>query len=122
MMNLQISRSEAAKELLNRRAIRRSFISWAQFYGVEPAKHQRLLIEKLEAVANGLIPRLAIFMPPGSAKSTYGSILFPPWFLASNPQANVIAASHTSELAEKWGRKVRNLVTEHGKTLGLQLA
>jgi predicted phage terminase large subunit-like protein len=61
-------------------------------------------------------------MPPGSAKSTYGSILFAPWFLASRPECAVIAASHTSELAEKWGRKVRNLVIEHGNTLGLSLS
>lgn len=81
-----------------------------------------MLIDRLEAVAGGDVPRLAVFMPPGSAKSTYGSILFPPWFLSSRPTANVIAASHTSELAEKWGRKVRNIIGEHGQTLGLQLS
>ena len=60
-------------------------------------------------------------MPPGSAKSTYGSVLFPPWFMA-NAQANVLAASHTTELAEKWGRRVRNIVNEHSLTLGISPA
>ena len=74
----------------------------------------RLLIHNLERLAAGEIDRLAVFMPPGSAKSTYSSILFPPWFLAQKPKASILAASHTTELAEKWGRRVRNLVTEHG--------
>lgn len=60
-------------------------------------------------------------MPPGSAKSTYASVLFPPWLMA-NAAVNVLAASHTTELAEKWGRRVRNLVNEHSNTLGIGLA
>lgn len=35
---------------------------------------------------------------------------------------NVLAASHTTELAEKWGRRVRNAISEHGLVLGSQLA
>jgi hypothetical protein len=60
-------------------------------------------------------------MPPGSAKSTYASILFPPWLLA-NANCNILAASHTTELAEKWGRRIRNLISEHSSTLGISLA
>lgn len=58
-------------------------------------------------------------MPPGSAKSTYASILFPPWLMQRQQKANVLAASHTTELAEKWGRRVRNIVNEHSVTLGI---
>lgn len=36
--------------------------------------------------------------------------------------ANVLAASHTTELAEKWGRRVRNLITEHTNELGIALS
>ncbi len=57
-------------------------------------------------------------MPPGSAKSTYGSKLFAAWFMA-NVSSNVLAASHTTELAEKWGRWVRNCINEHSLTLGI---
>ena len=73
-------------------------------------------------MTRGEIDRLAIFMPPGSAKSTYTSALFPPWYLAQNPDKSVIAASHTAELAERWGRRVRNLVAEHGPRLGFAIA
>lgn len=58
-------------------------------------------------------------MPPGSAKSTYASVLFPPWLMQKQPQANILAASHTTELAEKWGRRVRNIVNEHSIELGI---
>jgi hypothetical protein len=67
----------------------------ARLCGFEPARHHLLLIEALEKVARGElprlalekvargeIPRLAVFMPPGSAKSTYASVLFPPWLMA----------------------------------------
>lgn len=63
-----------------------------------------------------------VFMPPGSAKSTYTSILFPAWFLAQADAGNVIAASHSTELAERFGRKVRGLVREHVKALGYGLS
>jgi predicted phage terminase large subunit-like protein len=76
----------------------------------------------LERVARGEISRLAIFMPPGSAKSTYASVLFPPWFLANEPGSSILAASHTIELAEKWGRRVRNLTAEYPGTLGIALS
>src|SRR5215470_10903827 len=104
------------------RAIRRSLTEWSRYCGFEPALHHSLLIRNLERLASGEIDRLAVFMPPGSAKSTYASILFPPWFLARAPQCAIIAASHTTELAEKWGRRIRNLIVEHGPTLGIALA
>lgn len=60
-------------------------------------------------------------MPPGSAKSTYASVLFPPWLMAT-AAGSVLAASHTTELAEKWGRRVRNLIAEHSNVLNITLA
>jgi hypothetical protein len=117
-MNLQLSRSEAATELIHRRSIRRSLTEFARLCGFEPASHHQLLIAELEKVARGETPRLAVFMPPGSAKSTYASKLFAAWFMA-NASGNVLAASHTLELAEKWGRWVRNCINEHSLTLGI---
>ena len=105
-----------------RKRIRRSFSSWARAAGFEPAPHHRLLASKLIKVSRGKLDRLAVFMPPGSAKSTYGSILFLAWYLARHPNHSILAASHTTELAEKWGRRVRNLLEEYGPTLGLAIA
>lgn len=61
-------------------------------------------------------------MPPGSAKSTYGSVLFPPWLMQRKRDWNILAASHTTELAEKWGRRIRNLISEHSVALDIELA
>ena len=53
---------------------------------------------------------MAIFMPPGSAKSTSASILFSPRYLSHAPgdrlarTRNVLAGSHTAELAARFGR------------------
>lgn len=121
-MNLQVSRPEAAKELLNRRLIRRSLTEYARYKGFEPAQHHKLLIAELEKVARRETRRLAVFMPPGSAKSTYASILFPPWLMQYWLNTSVLAASHTTELAEKWGRRVRNAVNDDGLVLGIGIS
>ena len=65
---------------------------------------------------------LLIFAPPGSAKSHHVSVVFPPWWMARNAGGNIIAASHSSELAAKWGRRVRNLISAHSAVLGAALA
>jgi len=79
-------------------------------------------MSKLIRVSRGEIQRLAVFMPPGSAKSTYSSVLFPAWYLARHPTHAILAASHTSELAEKWGRRVRNLIEEYGPDLEITIS
>lgn len=108
--------------MLRRRALRASLTQWSKHAGFEPAAHHALLLDKLAAVERGEIDRLAVFMPPGSAKSTYASVVFPPWFLARNPGAALIAASHTQELADHWGRRVRNLIGQESRTLGIELS
>ena len=108
-----------------RRRVRASLAEWAGLalapQGFAPARHHRMLMEALEASSAGSADRLMVLMPPGSAKSTYASLLFPPWFLGRHPRAQVIAASHTAGLAEAFGRGVRGLVLEHGARLGYGL-
>lgn len=106
---------------LKYRRLKGSFTEWCELCGYQPAAHHRVLIRELEKVARGETRNLAVFMPPGSAKSTYSSILFPPWLLA-NSQWNVLAASHTIDLARRWGRRVRNLVVDHRDDLRIDLA
>ncbi len=117
-----IDPSYAAALMLERSAARSSLSSWSRLCGFEPAQHHELIISKLEAVARGEIRRLAIFLPPGAAKSTYSSVLFPPWFLAQRSGASILCASCNKRLADKFGRLSRNLIDEHSKTLGYTLA
>src|SRR3977135_204523 len=87
---LDISPALVAEMLLKRRRVRRSLIEWCRNCGYEPAPHHRLLIDRLEGVARGDIKRLAVFMPPGSAKSTYGSVLFPHHVWANAPHHAIL--------------------------------
>jgi predicted phage terminase large subunit-like protein len=90
-------------------------------FGQKPAQHHVLLLEALEDVASGKSDRLMVLMPPGAAKSTYASVLFPAWWLAKRPRGAVIAAAHTGNLARLFGGQVRTLLREHGAWLGCGL-
>lgn len=76
------------------------------------AAHHQLLIAKLEAVERGDINRLMVFMPPGSAKSTYASVLFPVWFMGRKRRRNTILGTYASDLARKIGRRARSVVKQ----------
>ncbi len=76
---------------------------------VVPAEHHILLLHTLHRVAKGEIKRLMIFMPPGSAKSTYASVVFPTWQMGVRPGFNLIHTTYGSDLAKKFGRKCRSI-------------
>lgn len=61
-------------------------------------------------------------MPPGSAKSTYASVLFPAWWFAQHPRSSVISASHSLGLAKHFSRRVRGLILENQNYLGFGMA
>jgi len=86
-----------------------------------PARHHRALIARLEDVAEGRCDRLMVQMPPGSAKSTYGSVLFPAYFLKRYTRGQVLATAHTASLAHHFGRQVRRVIAENENWLGLGL-
>ncbi len=121
----KLADSSTASERGVRDKVRGSLHEWALMalapQGHGPAAHHRLLIRELEGLAAGSWDRLMLLLPPGSAKSTYASLLFPPWFLANRPWSHVIAASHTASLARSFGRGVRTLIQEHESRLGLWL-
>jgi hypothetical protein len=101
----ELARREAAKRHLlsfRRRLTDNFLVNW----------HHRVLCEKLEAAVNGDLKRLIVSMPPRSGKSFLISEALPPWFFGKNPSKNVIAASYGQELAENFGRKVRNIMQD----------
>ena len=121
MNSQQLLKTRAAEELLRRRKIRNDFVEFCRLVGYEPAPHHIYLAAKLSETINN--PKtLLVFMPPGSAKSTYSSMLFPTWYLCQENSGNILAASHSNELAERFGRKVRGYVKEFGTVLGYGLS
>jgi predicted phage terminase large subunit-like protein len=100
------------KELEQRSQASQSLASYIDYLGITPAPstHHRLLIEKLEAITRGDIQRLMVWMPPGSAKSTYASVLFPPYYMGRHATTPILGVSNTTELAERFSRRARNIV------------
>jgi len=80
---------------------------WPEFIS---GNHHRIVAEKLEQIAKGEIKRLIINMPPRHTKSEFASFLFPAWMIGRNPAMKIIQATHTTELAVNFGRKVKNLI------------
>lgn len=103
----------AAEELLRRRKAKESLEAWMRYRGSphKPALHHKLLIAELEMVERGETRNLMFNLPPGSAKSTYGSVEFPAWYMGRNPEKLIIGTANTDELAEVFSRRVRNIVS-----------
>lgn len=93
---------------------RRSLLRFTEYTNplYQRANHHEQIAAKLEAVERGEIDRLMIFMPPRHGKSELASKRFPAWCLGRNPQRQIIAASYNSDLANDFGRNVRNIVAE----------
>ncbi len=78
--------------------------------GFIEGQHHRIIAEKLERIAKGELKRLIVNMPPRHSKSEFASFLMPAWFLGRNPKLKIIQATHNTELAVRFGRKVRDLM------------
>lgn len=109
---LPISPQQAATELLRRRAARTKFTNFCEYIAPEepPATHHKLICNACDRVTAGEIRRLLIFMPPGSAKSTYASVRFPAFFLGKYSKKSIICTGYGDDLVISFGRKVRNIV------------
>lgn len=120
---------QAALELIRRRRGRASLVGYANaieipgkpatddpdewlFKPVELglAAHHLLLMQVIERAASRRYGRFMVFMPPGSAKSTFASVVAPTYFMGRNPGTKIILASYGSDLARKHGRKARQIV------------
>ena len=110
--NLRISRQEAAKELLRRRAARTGLIGFTEYTlpSYQSAWHHILIANKLDAVARGEIDRLMINMPPRHGKSELASRRFPAMLLGVKPELSIISASYNMDKASEFGGEVRDIV------------
>ncbi len=88
-------------------------LSASHEYKWAPARHLNYLSEKLTAVANGDIRRLAISMPPRSGKSRLLTS-FVAWYLGHHPARRMIWAASEHTLASKMGQEARDMLTDVG--------
>ena len=131
MTSSPVSPAAAARELLRRRRARADLRAFARaievpgrpasddddgwiFSPIETAlaAHHDLLLRELQRTMSTPYGRLMVFMPPGSAKSTYCSVVAPTWFMGREPERRVILASYGSDLARRHGRRARQVARQ----------
>ena len=105
---------EQLKRLDTRDLARDKFMEYAKhvYDGFIEGRHHKIIAEKLEAIAEGKLKRLIVNMPPRHSKSEFASYLMPSWFLGRNPKLKIIQATMNTELAVRFGRKVRDLIAD----------
>lgn len=76
----------------------------------QQAEHHRLILREMQKCMQTPHGRLMIMAPPGSAKSTYATVVGPSWYLGQQPNRRVILASYGGDLARRHGRRTRQLL------------
>ena len=128
-MNSSLSPAEAAAEVLRRDRAAETLSEFALAIDVpgkpatededewifEPveskvALHHLVLMNLLDFVHSRRVLNAMVFMPPGSAKSTYASVVFPAYAMGKRAGSRVILASYASAIAWKQSRRTRQIV------------
>lgn len=134
---LAIPRHVAASELLRRRRARTSMVDYARYIDVPGAPlvegdddtelfrpvethlapHHELILQATERCINRHRGRTMLFLPPGSAKSTYATVVAPTHAMGRIPGFKVIGVSYGTDLARKFGRRMRSIVKQRAYEL-----
>ncbi len=128
---MQPSPQEAAAELLRRRKARTDLVAYARYIEVPGAPlsdeedaedfapvetvlaaHHELILRATERCIRRHSGRSMLFLPPGSAKSTYATVVAPTYAMGSMPGFKVIGVSYGSDLARKFGRRARSIIRQ----------
>ena len=129
MQSLQLRPEQAAAVLLDRRNCRRDLELFSSRVPVpgsplidaddnariplietQQAAHHKLILREMQKCMSTPHGRLMIMAPPGSAKSTYASVVAPTWYLGTQQDRRVILASYGDDLARRHGRRTRQLL------------
>ena len=99
----KLTQREVARYLLSLRDASDSFLGLVKLMQTDwdLADFQLELIDALDQLEKGTLgtDNLLITMPPRHAKSTFGTVLFPSYFMARNPHRYVMSCSYNSQLA-----------------------
>lgn len=91
---------------------RKKFLSFVKYVWPDAllGAHHEKMADAFDRVVSGKLKRLIINMPPRHTKSEFASYLLPAFVMGHKPDTKIIEATHTGELAVRFGRKVRNLM------------
>ncbi|MEZ5422934.1 MAG: phage terminase large subunit [Pyrinomonadaceae bacterium] len=105
-----------AEKPAKKKRINTNFASWLKGSGPKGWKwdlpHQRFVCEKLDQVTRGEAQRLMVFMPPRHGKSELVTIRYAAWRIARDPKLNIILASYSQKLANRFSRRVKRIVEQ----------
>lgn len=85
------------------------------------APHLDIIDRIYQRIAAGERIRAMVTMPPRAGKSRRTSRWGPTWYLRRQPDHRFMLASYAAHLADDHGRWIRNTITEHAPTLGIDL-
>jgi predicted phage terminase large subunit-like protein len=121
-------RQTAALELLRRKRARTSLVEYARSIDIPGAPivedaleghykpvdttmalHHIIISNRIQQTMEKPFGRLMILAPPGSAKSSYASVVAPAWKLSQQAGYRIILASYAQEIANKQSRKARSV-------------
>lgn len=102
----------AAAELLRRRMARRHLVDFAKYTmpDYQPVWYHRLIGERIAGMITGNARRLIVSLPPRHGKSELISRRLPAFLLGINPDASIIAASYSADLASRNNRDVQRVM------------
>jgi len=128
-MMQELTQQQAAAILLERKLAREDLVTFAARVPVpgsptadaeessriplietEQAAHHKLILRAMQTCMETRHGRLMIMAPPGSAKSTYASVVAPTWYLGREKNRRIILACYGDDLARKMGRRTRQLL------------
>ena len=72
--------------------------------------HHQIIAHEFTNIAADKKGRLIINMPPRHTKSEFASVYFPAWIIGKYPKMKIMQVSHNTELAVRFGSKVRNII------------
>jgi predicted phage terminase large subunit-like protein len=130
---MNLTPQDAARHLLRLKAAEDSFLGWVRLHFPQwdlPDFHLTMIdaLDRLEKNVldshfnltpaqkdeTDCVPvrNILITMPPRHGKSTYGSVIYPSYFMSRKPSRFLMSTSYNSQLATDFGRQVRSLVNE----------
>jgi len=108
-LKLDILNSHKKKKISK---IRSDFLEFVKFIWPDFIEgfHHKKVSDQFNKLKSGEVKRLIINMPPRHTKSEFASYFLPAWMIGNDPKLKIIQATHTAELAVRFGRKTKNLI------------
>jgi len=108
-LKLDILNSHKKKQVSK---IRGNFLEFVKFIWPDFIEgfHHKKVSDQFNKLKSGEVKRLIINMPPRHTKSEFASYFLPAWMIGNDPKLKIIQATHTAELAVRFGRKTKNLI------------